>query len=259
MVPDSYTRRARIYPALLASLPGLALAAVMVSWKDLGISHAVATVAAGFLLYAFGDLTRRLGKRNEDAIYREIGGKPSTAMLRHSDTTFDEATKSAWLKFLASKIGGTPPTDEEEKADPAAADTYYDRCGNWLRENTRDHKKFYLVFDENVAYGFRRNLYGLKWLGLALNALVVLICAIWIWNRWPVGYDDGVASRLIYVVSIALAHALFFIFAVTKEGVIEAARQYGRQLLLACETLATGAPLKKAAAAPKQKRSKKSG
>lgn len=172
MVPDSYTRRARIYPALLAALPGLALAAVVVSWKDLGISHAIATVAAGFLLYAFGDLTRRLGKRHQDAIYRGIGGKPSTAMLRHSDTTFDEATKSAWLKFLAGKIGGPPPTVEKERTDPAAADTYYARCGNWLRENTRDNKKFKLAFEENVAYGFRRNLYGLKWLGLAAPILV---------------------------------------------------------------------------------------
>ena len=254
MVPDSYTRRARIYPALLAALPGLALAAVMVSWRDLGISHLIATTAAGFLLYAFGDLTRRLGKRHEDAIYREIGGKPSTAMLRHFDTTFDDATKASWLKFLATKMGSNPPTAEQEKVDPAAADAYYERCGNWLRENTRDRKKFNLVFEENVAYGFRRNLYGLKWLGLALNVLVVVICAIWIWNRWPVGQDDGVASRLIYVVIIALAHALFFTFAVTKAGVIEAANQYARQLLLACETLATGAPLKKAPAQRKKKK-----
>jgi hypothetical protein len=247
MAPDSYTRRARIYPALLAALPGLALAAIMVSWRDLGLSHLIATTAAGVLLYAFGDLTRRLGKRHEDAIYREIGGKPSTAMLRHSDTTFDEATKTSWLKFAATKIGGPSPTTKEEKANPAVADAYYERCGNWLRENTRDHKKFNLVFEENVAYGFRRNLYGLKWLGLALNVLVVVISAIWIWKSWPVGNDNGVAARLPYVIIVSLAHALFFVFAVTKAGVIEAANQYARQLLLACETLATGAPAKKAA------------
>ena len=246
MIPDSYTRRARIYPALLAALPGLALAATMVSWRDLGISHLIATTAAGVLLYAFGDLTRRLGKRHEDAIYREIGGKPSTAMLRHSDTTFGDATKTSWFKYVGSKIGGIRPTAEKEEADQAASDSYYERCGNWLRENTRDHKKFNLVFEENVAYGFRRNLYGLKWLGLALNVLVLVICAIWVWNRWPVGHDDGVAARLSYVIIVALAHALFFIFAVTKAGIIEAANQYARQLLLACETLATGVPVKKA-------------
>jgi hypothetical protein len=30
-----------------------------------------------------------------------------------------------------------------------------------LSENTRDTKKFKLLFDENVAYGYRRNLLGL--------------------------------------------------------------------------------------------------
>jgi hypothetical protein len=225
----------------------LALAAIMVSWKDLGISHLIATTAAGVLLYAFGDLTRRLGKRHEDAIYREIGGKPSTAMLRHSDTIFDDATKTSWLKFAASKIGGTPPTVKEEKANPAGGRRLLRTLLQLgVRENTRDRKKFNLVFEENVTYGFRRNLYGLKWLGLALNVFVVVICAIWIWKSWPVGHDDGVAARLPYVIIVAFAHALFFIFAVTKAGVIEAANQYARQLLLACETLASGAPAKKA-------------
>jgi hypothetical protein len=157
------------------------------------------------------------------------------------------------LKFLAVKIGAAPPTADEEKADPAAADAYYARCGNWLRENTRDHKKFNLIFEENVAYGFRRNLYGVKWHGLLLNFVVVVICAVWIWHRWPVGTDDGVATRLMYVIIIVLAHAIFFVFAVTKTGVVEAANQYARQLLLACETLATDAPTKKAATAPRKK------
>jgi hypothetical protein len=174
-------------------------------------------------------------------------------MLRYSDCTFDHATKASWLKFLGAKIGAAPPTAGEENADLAAADAYYARCGNWLRENTRDHRKFNLIFEENVAYGFRRNLYGVKWLGLLLNLVVVAICAVWIWNRWPVGADDGVATRLMYVVIIALAHAIFFVFAVTKAGVAEAAKQYARQLLLACEALATNAPMKKAVTAPKKK------
>jgi hypothetical protein len=223
MLFDSYTRQARVYPALLAALPGLALAAVMVSWKDLGISHLIATVAAGFLLYAFGDLTRRLGKRHEDAIYAELGGKPSTTMLRHVDHTFSEATKAQWLKFLAGKIGGPPPTADEEGANPTTADAYYERCGNWLRENTRDRKRFNLIFKELVTYGFRRNLFGLKWLGLLLNLLVVVICAAGIWTDWPVDGDPGVTTRLYYVLIVALSHAIYFSLAVTRTGVIEAA------------------------------------
>ena len=200
---ESYARRARVYPVLLAALPGLALAAVMVSWKELGISHLIATTAAGFLLYAFGDLARRLGKKYEEAIYCELGGKPSTTMLRFCDGTFDDTTKAAWLKFLATKVTGKPPTPEREKADLKSADLYYDRCGNWLRENTRDQKKFNLLFEELTTYGYRRNIYGLKWLGLELNLLVVAVATIWIWNRWPIAGDDSVTIRLTYILVIA--------------------------------------------------------
>ena len=39
-LPDIYTIKARLLPALIAAMPGLVLAAVMVSWQQLGLSHA---------------------------------------------------------------------------------------------------------------------------------------------------------------------------------------------------------------------------
>ena len=177
--------------------------------------------------------------------------RPCSATATTPSTT---PRRARWLKFLASKIGGNPLTADEEKANPTAADAYYERCGNWLRENTRDHKRFNLIFEELVTYGYRRNLYGLKWLGLLLNAIVVIVCAVWIWKRWPIPGDDGVSTRLIYVLIVALAHAAFFVYVVTKASVIEAGQQYARQLLLGCETLATGAPLKKAQKATKKRK-----
>jgi hypothetical protein len=73
-----------------------------------------------------------------------------------------------------------------EQNDPAAAKSFYERTGTWLRENTRDTKKFPILFNELVTYGFRRNLLGVKWPALALNLVVVLICAGLLWHRWPV-------------------------------------------------------------------------
>ena len=49
------------------------------------------------------------------------------------------------------------PTAAQEEADPAAADSFYTRAGTWPRENTRDQKKFDILFNENVTYGYRRN------------------------------------------------------------------------------------------------------
>jgi hypothetical protein len=252
-IPDSYTIRARIFPALLAALPGLALAAVMVSWRQLGVSHVIATGAAMVLLHAFSDLARRQGKRLEGALFRKMGGKPSTSMLRHRDTRFDAATKASWLEFLAGRIKEKAPPADAEAADPAVADAFYERCGDWLREHTRDQKRFKLIFEELVTYGFRRNLLGLKWPGLALNGLVDLASIIVLWFRLPFSADDVVSTRLVYVLAVAACHALYFALAVNEKVAIEAADQYGRQLLLGCETLMGATP---AAQAGKRSRSK---
>jgi hypothetical protein len=250
-LPDNYTIRARIFPSILAVAPAIALALVMVSWRKLGVSHAVATAALAVLLFAFSDVARRRGKRLENGLFEEMGGKPTTTMLRFQDATLEPATKARWVRFLAGKIGEKAPDADLEAQDPAAADGFYERCGNWLREHTRDLKRFKLVFEENVTYGFRRNLLGLKWPGLWLNGIVVVICVVALWFRFPFSADDDVAQRLYYVLSVALLHATFFLIAVNRQSIKEAANQYARQLLLACESLDTGGPLKKA---PRPKR-----
>ena len=249
-LPDSYTIRARIFPAFIAVAPGIALAVVIVSWKKLGLSHAIAGAGLAALLYAFSDVARRRGKRLENAIYKKMGGKPSITMLRHGDTTLPSDIKARWVEFLANKIRKRPPTAEAEQASQTDADAYYELCGHWLRENTRDIRKFKLIFEENVTYGFRRNLLGLKRPGLTLNAVVFLICVAALWFRLPISVDDDITQRLFIVFAVSALHAAFFLTAVKEQHVIEASNQYARQLLLACESLQAGTPLKKA---PKKK------
>lgn len=236
-LPDTYTVKARIFPALLAALPALALASVMVSWRELGISHVIAGCAAMMLLYAFSDLARRLGKNKERGLFGKMGGKPSTTMLRHRDGRFDASAKASWCHFVGGRLKEKPPTVEAESADPDAADAFYERCGDWLREHTRDHKRFKLIFEELVTYGFRRNLLGLKWPALALNAVVVSTCIAAVCFRLPFSLDDHVSVRLAYVLIASTCHALYFTLAVDEKGSMQAANQYGRQLLLGCETL----------------------
>ncbi len=139
--------------------------------------------------------------------------------------------------FLGDKIGTKPPTQTSEQKDPAGADAFYVRCGNWLRENTRDTKKFKILFDENITYGFRRNLLGLKWPALFLNILIVVVCAALLWNRGPLDLEHSFTHKILSVFVIAFLHALYLALFVTETGVFEAGRQYGRQLLLSCAVL----------------------
>ena len=241
-MPDLYLVRARWFPAVIAGAPAIAFAAIFVSWGSLGITHIIATSALGVLLIVFADVARRRGKAIEPQLIAEIGGLPSITMLRHRDDTYDAVTKARFHAFLTKKLNEPAPSKDDEVRDPAAADAFYSLGGAWLRENTRDTKKFNVLFNENVTYGFRRNLLGLKLPGFVLNAAIVLICCGIFWSRWPIDLSNAFNDKLLAVVVIALLHALYLATFVNRQGVFEAARLYARQLLLASEAPSLNKP-----------------
>jgi hypothetical protein len=220
---DAYSLRARLFPAILAAAPALAALALLISWQRIALSNVIATTGLLVLVFALADFARKLGLRVEPKVYAEMGGKPSVTMFRRSDLTIEEPTKERYRTFLARKINVAVPTPQQEAANQAEVDAFYEACGTWLRGNTRDPKKFPLLFNENVGYGFRRNLLGLRWPALALNVVVVAICAALVWHH---GTFD-----------IAALHALYFGFVVTNNGVKEAARKHGRELILSTDHL----------------------
>ena len=157
------------------------------------------------------------------------------------------------LPRLPGRLNRPEPTAQLERRNQQAADEFYELAGTWLREKTRDTKKFPILFNELVTYGFRRNLLGVKWPALALNVAVVLICAGLLWYRWPIDVTDGMTARIVVVLVVAAAHALYFLLLVNAESVKAAARTYARQLIISCETFLatvkpTGKPAKKPAA-----------
>jgi hypothetical protein len=248
---DAYSIKARYYPALLAIIPGLAALAILISWSRFGLTTIVASTAIPVLVFASADIARRIGKRIEERIYQE-SGKPSVRMMRYSDDTFDVASKEQYRAFYASKINQTVPTEAAEKANPEAGDAFYERGGAWLRENTRDVKKFSVLFAENITYGFRRNLFGLKWPALVLNLFLVLLCGFFLYRRMPLDPEDDTTMRLVVVVVLAIVHSLYMGFGVTKQGVVDASRIYARQLILSCERF-LGKEKKEPAKATKKK------
>jgi hypothetical protein len=233
---DAYTMKARLVPAVIAGAPAFAFAAIFVSWGSLGLTHLIAGTALTVLFAAFADVARRRGNAIELKLIERIGGLPTTTTLRHRDETYDDDTKVGFHAFIASKLGKPAPTAAAEAADPGAADKYYARGATWLRENTRDAKKFDILLNENISYGFRRNLLGLKLPGFVMNAVIVAICLAIFWRRWPVDLSNAFDAKLLAVVVIAVLHAIYLALFVTEAGVFEAARTYARQLLLCTQS-----------------------
>jgi hypothetical protein len=245
---DAYTLRARLVPAIISGAPAFAFAAIFVSFGKIGWPHLIAGTALTVLFAVFADVARRRGRAIEPSIVEKMGGLPTTVTLRHRDATYDPATKAGFHKFIAAKLDQPAPSPAEEVADPQAADAYYARGVTWLRENTRNTNKFDVLFNENVSYGFRRNLLGLKLPGFLLNALIVLVCLAIFWRRWPVDLSNGFDAKLLAVIVIAVLHAAYLALFVTEEGVFEAARIYARQLLLSTQSPHLNKPAKPALA-----------
>lgn len=252
---DPYERQARLYPALLALVPVVVL--TMSLYRDkLGLLSSLmsALILCG-ALFLLSDFARRRGKAKEAALWKKWGGLPSTQVLRHSDLTFDPVSTQRYHASLSKKMEVPFPSAADEVADPQAADAVYASAGNMLRDATRDTKKFALLFKDNISYGFRRNGYGLRAIGIALCVGAI----IWVGMRhgisiWATRAQEAkdVESLLtgdeFTVIAAAIVMLLMWSFYFTEQAVRDAAFTYARTLILTCESLGTP---------PKAKRSPK--
>lgn len=249
---DAYSLRARLFPAIIAAAPALAALVLLISWKSFELSNVILTVAIFVLFFATADFARSRGRAIELKLYSEHGGMPSITMFRRDDLTIDDGLKERYRAFLASKLGVAVPSAEVECTNQAAADAFYEQCGVWLRQSTRDTKKFPLLFNENITYGFRRNLLGVKWPALTLNLLVVAICIVLLSHvGW--GTETELGKRTIAVLVVAVAQANYMLFVVRRSAVWDSARAYARELILSCETL-LATPTQSKGKSPSRKR-----
>lgn len=160
---DRYSLQAQVVPSLIAVLP---IALTLLAWFPKAENAAKPLIAifvcTGAILLA-AHLSREAGKSCERQFIERWGGWPTTLFLRYSDKTVDALTKSRYhakLQRLVPDI--TLPTPAQELANPVDADAKYSSCANYLRAQTRAKSQFPLVFAENLSYGFRRNLLGVK-------------------------------------------------------------------------------------------------
>lgn len=244
-VLDLYDRNARLKPALLSGLP--VVAAMVLLIPEIGV---VWSAIGGLVLYSGGSMFliqigRDRGRGLQARLYASWGGKPSVAMLRHSDDRLDSPTKKRYRRFLDAAIPSLAlPSTEEERNDPERADQEYESANSWLLEQTRDQDRFALLFKENINYGFRRNLAGLKPIGLSMDAvafaLVLGWAAAWCVDLFP-NVIEGLTIEWWMSLAMTVGHSLFFFIRVNDEWVRLAAETYAKQLLAACDALDGGA------------------
>ena len=184
---------------------------------------------------------RELGRRKEPSLWKSWGGPPTTRLLRHRRISGDISLESSLRQNVEEWSGSALPTEQEEQNDPDWADSKYGEVVAVLRDATRDQGRFPLVFAENVNYGFRRNLWGLKPVGGTISVLLCLLSwsllFLTVWGRpWPepwwhvfINPDSVVVIRLI--VSVAnTGFAAFWLLWVKPSWVKVVADSYALRL-----------------------------
>lgn len=235
---DAYTIRARIFPALIAGLPTLVLPFILVPWDRLGASAAIATVMSLVLLYAFSDVARRCGLRVE----RKLGTRSTPELWFRANPAIPELTKDRFRAFVATMLGNPAPSEQDEMNQPERAKDFYLAAGDWLRDKTRDRKRFPILFDELMTYGFRRNLLGLKYVSLVMNACVAGFCGATLALSLPyVSTISHLEEKAVAVLVVVVLHSLYMAAAVGKAAVQDASITYGKQQILSCEVLMASA------------------
>lgn len=249
---DQYNRRARLFPSLLALLPPLLL---LVTWfpallTDISGKSFLVLFASMGGLYLLSTLSRTAGKKAEKRLLNKWGGWPTTLWLRHRDSHLNELTKRRYHDYLKRNVPDIVlPTMDEEMANPVYADQVYASAVEWLKEKRRG-KDYQMVLDENIEYGFRRNMRGLKWFAVVMSLSVSTATIGFVSPRFIGGGDsqlvDGMVqkffaaiSSLPFSVSVALTvnvlASMVWLFYVRDAWVREAGDHYARALLATCE------------------------
>ncbi len=233
---DNYSRNARLLPAFICAIP----ASITFAAFGSSVSAAIATVIGGAsalgLTALLAQLGRDRGKSKEAGLFTIWGGKPSVAKLRHRNNSINPHTKS---RYISKARGLLPeiawPTSDEERTDPIGSDQKYEALSNFLLERTRDSKKYPLVYAELVNYGFRRNLWGLKPIGITC----VVICCIALLLQSSYGLHRHVTTPplTLVVASADIIVLLIWSFWITPNWVRIAADAYAERLLSSLELI----------------------
>jgi hypothetical protein len=236
LMTDGYERKARLYPALLLFMP---VAVVVGCGLGTSVSRAEAVcglvVSCGGLLL-LAQIARDAGKRKERSLFERWGGIPSMCIFRHADARMDAITKARCHKTMSNLVKeAKAPSADEETADPIAADGVYTAWSTYIRVNTRDTRKYALLFQENINYGYRRNVWGLRPTGIIVTSASLAGAVAWLYVRYR--SNGQISVELVIASVITLVLLLLWLFHFTADWVRIPADAYAERLTEAIDSL----------------------
>lgn len=236
LITDIYDRKARLYPALLVLMP-----MVLVIGCGLGTRVSLVEIACAIIISSGGllllaQIARDAGKRKEGTLFERWGGLPSVKIFRHRDSRLDVITKARLHSSMASLVKeANAPSAIDETSDPAGADKIYTAWSTFIRVNTRDTRKYTLLFRENINYGYRRNVWGLRPVGIATSSLSLLCAIAWIYLKYRA--TGQISVELITAAAITSLLLVLWLFYFRADWVSVPANAYAERLVEAVDSI----------------------
>ncbi|OUS23374.1 hypothetical protein A9Q98_14905 [Thalassotalea sp. 42_200_T64] len=222
---DPYERKARVFPALLCLLP--VVIAISVNFPELytSLTGFIGLVVAFGGLQLLAQMARDGGKKLEPNLFNEWGGIPSVNIFRYRDNIIPAPTKKIIHQSLSDKTKVAAPTFEYENNHPEDADEVYRAWSDHLRGHSRDTNKFSLLFKENINYGFRRNILGMKNL---YGVFGILALGVFLIPSLPTSDLNNTDFTVMFIIAL---YTLWFMFFVNFDWVKVPADEYAKRLV----------------------------
>jgi hypothetical protein len=229
---DTYVVQARVIPSVATVLPPIVLLATgIITGARLGIA---AGVVGAVLAAIAAQLGRDRGRRLQSGLWSEWGGAPTLQRLRYAGQSNPERVRRLHERIEAI-LGDHLPTEEEEAADTSQSDDRYEEAAGRIRARTGDHTRFALLFSENISYGMRRNLLGLKPLGVGVAIITLVASGLLLWLTH--GTFGTRVSRFVPGGAAGLLMLAFWSLVVSRDWVRTPADAYADQFVAAIEQL----------------------
>ena len=230
---DDYDRFARFLPVVIVSSP-IAVGVTVVT----GVAVNVWLTLIPFpvimgLSTLFASITANAGKRIEWQLWQDWDGPPTTRYLRHGNREYNQFTRLRLHEHMNS-LGFSVPSPEAERADPDSADDKYEAYVIELKSKTRDRRKFPLVRTYLKQYGFFRNLFAIRRIGVVIAIAMAIFGVIYALSN-PLELTKILALSPIWFFSAVMVYTL--VFHANAEAVKTSAERYADFLFEATKGL----------------------
>lgn len=219
---DAYNIRARLSASIILLSP--IAVTVFLCFNE------VATIASSsafvFVLLAFTNyipILQRHSHRKIDKI------NYASELLLPDDKTIDPITKGRYYRKLASIDDSFSPFNNP--VDTPALKKCCDSTVEYLRAHTREN---HLVLEENINYGFCKNLFANKVIGIIICSFLMLCVGIYALVNFNCVKD--IPTKYYYAFVFNCVILLFWIFGVTKNILKSTAIRYAKTLIAAIDS-----------------------